>query len=157
MASPFDSLVLMLKDIGFFGYFLPWLLTFAVIYGLLVKSKVLGEDQKIIGVVSLAISFFVIGFGSIVLGEFFASLFGMGIVVLSVILVMVLFVAMAGGDVSKLAENKQVIALLVGVGIVVIIALMSSFGLVVSEEWLTLLAVLVMLGIAFAFITSNNK
>ena len=59
--NPFELLVSNLNQMGFFGFLLPWLLMFAVTYGLLVKSKVLGEDQKLIGVISLVAAFFVVG------------------------------------------------------------------------------------------------
>ena len=82
--NPFEILVSNLNQMGFFGFLLPWLFMFAVVYGLLVKSKVLGEDQKIIGVVSLVSAFFVIGFGGVAIGTFFSNLFGIAAVIMYV-------------------------------------------------------------------------
>ena len=62
MADPFSILVANLNALGFFGFLLPWIFMFAVTYGLLAKAKFF-EDTKIVGVISLVLAFFVVGFG----------------------------------------------------------------------------------------------
>lgn len=50
MASPFETVILRLGDLGFFQFVLPFLLTAAIFYGLLRKSKVFGEPQENVAV-----------------------------------------------------------------------------------------------------------
>lgn len=126
---------------------------FALVYGLLVKSKALGEDQKIIGVISLVVAFFVIGFGGVALGTFLQSIFGLATMILAGILVTVLFVTMAGG-MGKIAESKEILALLIGVGIIIFFIALGSIGFSVDSETVATVFVVIILGIAVFFITS---
>ncbi|MFH0832101.1 MAG: hypothetical protein V1900_00035 [Candidatus Aenigmatarchaeota archaeon] len=154
--NPFELLVSNLNQMGFFGFLLPWLLTFAVSYGLLVKSKVLGEDVKIVGVVSLVLSFFVIGYGGLALGLFFQKLFGVAVVVIGGILVIVLFVGMAGGDISKLVESKAVLALIAGIGIIVFVLTVGNLGIGVNNEIISAIFVVIIMAVAIMFITGGK-
>lgn len=62
MVTPFETAILKLKELGFFEFFLPFLLTSAIFYGILRKTQLFGDPDKNIvvnSVVALAISFFV--------------------------------------------------------------------------------------------------
>jgi hypothetical protein len=62
MADPFTNAILYLKTIGFFNFLLPFMLSAAIFYGLLRKSKIFGDPDKNItinGVVSLVAAFMV--------------------------------------------------------------------------------------------------
>ena len=117
MASPFDVLVSNLNQLGFFGFLLPWIFMFAVVYGLLTKTKALGDDLRVNVVVALVTAFFVVGFGGPFLANAFVNIFGLGAIVIAAILIIVLFVAMAGGDVTKIIGSRPAMALLAGIGI----------------------------------------
>lgn len=58
----FQPFIQKLIQLGFYNFFFPWLITTALMYGLLKKSKVLGESNFYNGVVALTIAFLVIGF-----------------------------------------------------------------------------------------------
>src|SRR3989338_1831918 len=120
MASPFEALVSNFNQLGIFGFLLPWIFIFAITFGALLKSKAMGEDKRIIGVISLVVAFFVVGFGSPAFGGFFVSIFGLASMVLAIILVIVLFITMSGGDVSKLMENKAILYLIAIIAVIVI-------------------------------------
>ena len=63
MVNLFQIVAEKLGELGFYDFLLPWLITSAVIWGLLQKSKLFGESAVTINsVLSLAISFFVWGF-----------------------------------------------------------------------------------------------
>ena len=53
MVDPFRLVILKMRDLGFFGFFLPFLLSFAIFYGLLRKSQVFGkpEDNTVVNAV----------------------------------------------------------------------------------------------------------
>ncbi|MCX6818701.1 MAG: hypothetical protein NT129_01740, partial [Candidatus Aenigmarchaeota archaeon] len=144
------------NQMGFFGFLLPWLLMFAVTYGLLLKSKALGEDHKIIGVVSLVTAFFVIGFGGIALGNFFQNIFGIASMLIAGILVIVLFVSMAGGNITKFMEGKSIIALIIVIGIIVFAVALGSIGVSVSSDVVATIFIVIIMGIAVFFIASGK-
>lgn len=62
MVSPFEIAVLRLRDLGFFQFFLPFLLTMAIFYGALRKSQVFGDPDRNVavnGIISFAAAFWV--------------------------------------------------------------------------------------------------
>lgn len=158
MADPFTILVGNLKQLGFFGFFLPFLLMFAISYGLLLKNKVLGENPKIIGVVSLLLAFFVIGFGGPLLGAFFINLFGLAVVILGGILVIVLFIGMTGGSIASITENKIVTAVVVGIGILLFVAVVEGVtrARLISNEFIATILVIIIMGISVMFIAGGK-
>jgi hypothetical protein len=153
--NAFELLVSNLNQLGFFGFLLPWLLMFAVVYGLLLKSKALGENQKIIGVVALVAAFFVVGYGGPLVGTFFQNLFGIAAMILGGIIVIVLFVSMAGGDITKLVENKAIMALIAGVGIIVLVVALGTFGVKVSSDVAAAIFMVIVMAIAVYFIAGK--
>ena len=154
MVSPFELLVNNLNQLGFFGFVLPWILTFTIFYGLLLKSKALGEDQKIIGVVSLVAGFFVIGFSGVALGTFLSTLFGTATMIIAGILVTLMFIALSGYDVSKLAESKYILIGALSIGIIVFISLL---GVNITNSTLTILFVVILMIVSVLFIFNNGK
>lgn len=158
MANPFEVLVMNLNQLGFFGFLLPWIFIFAVTFGALMKSKVLGEDKRITGVISLVVAFFVVGFGGPAFGNFFVGLFGLASMLLALILVVVLFITMSGGDMSKLMESKPLLALIAGISLVIIFPFFASAtGINLSSEAVGLIFIVVIMGIAVYFITGGGK
>ena len=154
--NPFEILVANLNALGFFGFLLPWLFIFAVVFALLLKTKVLTDDTKIIGVLSLVISFFVIGYGGPAMAMFFVNLFGMATLIIAGILVVILFVAMTGADIGKLANNNAVIAVVVGIGIVLFVTVAGALGSVqVSDSVIGIIFIIIVMAIAIFFVTRS--
>jgi len=143
MADPFSILVANLNALGFFGFLLPWIFMFAVTYGLLAKAKFF-EDTKIVGVISLVLAFFVVGFGGPWLAGFFVNLFGYAAIIIAGLLVIVLFITMSGGSIGKFFDNKGVAAILVGIGIIVFFIAMGGFSVVVSDAVIGIIFIIIM-------------
>lgn len=61
MVSPFEVIAVKLGELGVYSFFLPWVMTAALFWGLLKKSGVF-ESPSTNGVFSLVISFFVWGY-----------------------------------------------------------------------------------------------
>ncbi len=62
MATPFEMVVLKMKELGFFQFLFPYMLSSAIFYGLLRKSQVFGDPDKNVSVnavVALVASFMV--------------------------------------------------------------------------------------------------
>jgi hypothetical protein len=153
MANPFQILVGNLNSLGFFDFLLPWIFTFAVLWGLLLKSKVLGDNQRVNGVVSLVVAFFIIGFGGPALGAFFTTIFGLAVVVIAGLLVALLFLGMGGWDFSKVADPKIMGAIFVAIAIIIFFMAAGSIGIGMSGSALQIIFVIIILAIAIGFIT----
>ncbi|HIG96918.1 MAG TPA: hypothetical protein HA230_01055 [Candidatus Aenigmarchaeota archaeon] len=154
--DPFSLLVINLNALGFFGFLLPWIFVFVVVYGLLTKAKFF-ENPKIIGVLSLVVAFFVIGFGGPWLANFFVNLFGYAAVIIAGILVIILFVTMSGGNISKLFDNKAVAILLAAVGLVIFFVAVGGSAVVVSDAVIGIVFVIILMAVAVYFITGSAK
>lgn len=62
MNDPISELIFTLDRVGFFRFLLPFIITFAIFYGLLRKSKIFGEPKENIAInatISLASAFLV--------------------------------------------------------------------------------------------------
>jgi len=153
--NPFEIMLTNLGELGFFGFLLPFILAFAIVFALLLKSKILGEDKKIIGVVSLVVSFFVIAFGGVALGNFFITLFGLMIIILSAILVIILILSMAGYDISKVTENKSVIIGIIIAAILLALFISNYWGASMDINWIITIAFIFVMGLVAVMIAKN--
>ncbi len=158
----FGTLVQNLNEMGFYGFILPWLVVFAIFYGILQKSKVLGGDKRIDGVVSLAIAFFITAYTGI--GTYFVTLFGSASMIISAILIAVLFLAMAGFKFQEGEKEKEKVVTEVAVAAIVIAAILFfAFGgsaisgiSLSSEAWAGIFMVIVIL-FALWFISGSKQ
>lgn len=154
--GPFEILVYNLNQLGFFGFLLPWVFMFVVVYGLLMKAKFF-EDQKVVGVLSLVLAFFVVGFGGPFLASFFTNLFGYAAVIIAGILVVVLFITMSGGSVSKVFDNRGVAAILAGIGLIVFFIAVGGSTVVISDSVVGIVFIIILMALAVYFITGGGK
>lgn len=117
--------------LSFYGFLLPWIFTFAIVYGLLMKANLFNSASSRVNVaLAFVIAFFVTGVGGPQLASFFVTLFGGTSVFLAGILVFLLFLALVGvhGD-EKKGWYKGVTAFIVLLVIAVALFLSSSgFG-----------------------------
>jgi len=109
-------------DFGVFAYLLPFLMIFAVVYGILAKSKMLGENKGVNATIALTVGLLALQFGYVT--TFFERLLpftGMGIAVL---LIAFIFMGLIGND-----GKKSWIWFVIGV-IIFLVVLVTSFS-----EW----------------------
>lgn len=62
MANPFEIVVQKLVELGFYDFFFPFVITAAIIYALLRKTKTLGDNPTTNGIVAISIAFLIFGF-----------------------------------------------------------------------------------------------
>tara|TARA_B100000315_G_C14578269_1_gene589074 strand:- start:2374 stop:2934 length:561 start_codon:yes stop_codon:yes gene_type:complete len=149
-----------LADLGFFDYVLPFLLIFALIFGILTKIKIFEMNKGINVIIAFAVGLMSLQFGFV--SAFFSELFprlGIGLVIILTILILIgLFL-----DTEGQALNYILLAI---AGIVVIIVLASSAE--ASYWWYSwpflsdnLVEIFLILGVMGALValvaTANNK
>ena len=154
-----DEILWTWQDIGIFRYVLPFLLIFAVVFGLLVRSKALGENRGVNVVVALAVGLLALQFDYI--PEFFATIFpylGIGIAILLVGLILTGFFS---------SDEKWWNYTFFGIGmliaVVIVISSLSSYNWSGSwwwgEHWqgIVTLAIIGLLITLVALSTSKKK
>jgi hypothetical protein len=168
MANPFEIVIGRLRDIGFFQFLLPFMLSSAVFYGLLRKSQIFGPPEKNIAVnavVSMMISFMIWAYPVIVgvdITKQLSTFFVEGMIATLVILfgVMVAGIAFPEGLSKTLSEKWKggglliflIIGLLIGGTIFVSSGLTTIFfptGLgpqIPSDVVLSILVLLILVG-----------
>jgi uncharacterized membrane protein len=129
----FDTFISSSQNAGIFSMYLPFILTFALIYGLLNKSKILGEGRPakaLNAIIGFSIAFYVIAFTSagITIATFFSSFFtqttALIVTVISMVLVLTAMAPLWGGDVGK----SPVLKMGSYVGLIVVAIMLWSFS-----------------------------
>ena len=91
MAFTTSEIINQLNNIGFFSYVIPFLLIFAVVYAILEKSKLLGDNNAIKVIISIAIGLLALQFNTV--SYFFANIFPKFGVGLAIFLVIIIFLS----------------------------------------------------------------
>ncbi len=111
---------------NFTNFMLPWIFTFAIVYGLLFKAKIFGDaNAKVSVALAFVLAFFVTASGGPQIGAFFMSLFGGAATFIAGILVIVLFITLVG---YKTPDSDKTPAIVIGVLVIlgVILFLVSQ-------------------------------
>lgn len=104
------------NDMGVFSYVIPFLLIFAVVFAILKKTKILGnENDGILAIISVAVGLLSLQFD--VVSEFYAVIFPRFGVGLSIFLVLIIFIGFFFPKDSDIGKMKP-IGYVVGIGAV---------------------------------------
>jgi len=132
------------EALGFFDYYLPFILTFAIFYGLLDRIKIFGSGntaKKINLVVSAAIAFFVMAYTpfGITLKEFFSGFFAGASVILTAGISIALVSAVllyAGGEQLKTGGKTKIwISIAIISAALIITNFITSGGLAIFPKF----------------------
>jgi hypothetical protein len=121
MGTTITDVLNMWDSYGVFSYVLPFLIIFAVVFGILQKSKIFGEEKQTKGinsVLGMAIGLAALQFDFV--STFFATIFPKFGVGLSVLLVLIIFLGLflTDEDRKKSHGGLKVVAWIVGVAVV---------------------------------------
>jgi hypothetical protein len=122
-------------DVGLISYFspiLPVLFTFALLFGILQKTKLVGESVGLNAIISAVVSLIILLSPSMLeLVNFMIPWFVMAIIFL--MLLLLLFKLFGADDkvISSLATNKMFVWAMIGIGIVILVA---SFSFVFGQD-----------------------
>jgi len=150
------------SEIGLFSYILPFLLIFAIVYAILDKSKILGDNKGVHIIVSLAIGLLSLQFNFV--SNFFSVIFPYTGIGLSILLVALILMGLIGGE----RFSKYVwFGLGAIIFIVIVLVSLTHFNLLnlnlnysgnwFSQSWPTILIFLVIFGLIFLIIKSGGK
>lgn len=150
-----DNLFLQLEQLGFFTYALPFLIIFALVFGILTNIKIFGENKTIYAVLALSVSLLALQFG--IVTQFFSDIFPRLGIWLSVILVGLIIIGLLN------PTNKWNKGIMVILGVIIVgIVLYQTFGLSwytgywIPYYWPELLAVAAVIFVVGAII-ANTK
>ncbi|MEK6888344.1 MAG: hypothetical protein AABX14_05350 [Candidatus Aenigmatarchaeota archaeon] len=142
----------------FYGFLLPWIFTFAIVYGLLIKLSLFGDkvNTKVSIALAFVIAFFVTGAAGPQLAAFFINLFGGASVYIAGIIVILLFMALLGYD----YKNKMIyVVAVIIIGIFLFLGSTGSFVgyAVVSADVAVLAFWVVIIILAVYMVTHEEK
>jgi hypothetical protein len=155
LANPFAAL-----GVEFYGFLLPWIFTFAVVYGLLMKAKLFGDvNAKISVALAFVMAFFVTAAGGPQLADFFITLFGGASAFLAGIIVIILFVSILGYGKSGDFKHWGALAAVIVIGAALFLVSSGSLGgyIAVSSDMASLIFWLVIIVVAVWFVTKEKK
>ncbi len=154
-ADPFT--VLTQLGPGFYGIFLPFLFTFAIVFGLLEKVKVI-PNTRINAVLAFVLGFFVAAVGGPQLAAFFISISSGAAIFLAGFLVIILMVTLFGYGKDGDFKHTAVLAVVIIIGIVLFLSSTGSFiNLGISSDMANLIFVVIVLIAVVWFVSGSEK
>jgi bacteriorhodopsin len=136
-------------DAGVFAYLLPALMIFAVVFGILSKSQVLGKNRGVMATISLAVALMALQFDYV--SNFFATIFPYTGIGLSILLAALILMGLLGGD----EEGSWIKYVWFGIGAIIFLVIL--FGSIDELNWIVGLGefdrswIWIILGIAAVF------
>jgi len=118
-------------DAGFFSYLLPFLLIFALVFGILTRVKIFKDNRVVNGIIALAVALMALQFTFV--PDFFSQIFPRVGVALAIILGIMIIVGLFADPNSNLINY-----ILLGVGVITIgVVIIQSAGAVgwQSGQW----------------------
>ncbi len=157
-AGDFGNLLAYWEQLGVFSYVLPFLLIFAVVFGVLMKIQVFGENKGLNAVIALVIGLLSLQFDLVPV--FFSEIFPRVGIALSILLVFIILTGLFFAP----KDNKVFNYILFGLGIIVFLSVLiktagylgwySAYWWYVN--WPSILLGAIIIGIFFAVVASAS-
>jgi peptidoglycan/LPS O-acetylase OafA/YrhL len=127
----FDQVINSWKDAGFFSIILPFLLVFALVFGILTRVKIFKENKAINAIIAAVVALMALQVPMV--PEFFSQLFPRMGIALGIILVLMII---AGFFADPNSPVVNYVLLGIGVIIVIVVLIQTAGGLgLQSGEW----------------------
>ncbi|VVB83480.1 Uncharacterised protein [uncultured archaeon] len=145
------------EESGFFSYLLPFLLIFALVFGILTKVNIFKDNKVVNGIIALAVSLMSLQFSFV--PQFFSQIFprlGVGLAIILAILILV------GLFIDK--NNNAINYVLLAIGVIVFgMVLIQSAGAVGwqsgqwwEDNWQTIIGALFLIILVVVIIGSSG-
>jgi len=123
-----SDLIVKLADFGVFTHYLPFLIVFTIVYAVLTKTKIFGEQKRISGIIALIVALYVMTMGQ-TFGLFLASFFAGGSVILIFFLMFLMIVGLVVGERAwRSFETEKPLTGLILVGVIIAAVLFYLAG-----------------------------
>ncbi len=157
MATIFDSAIQSLADFGFFEVILPFVLIYAVTYGVLERTGILKgakEQKKIHQLLAFTISFIAIASAEIVGTVTLVSIYAvMGLIV--IVMLLILF-SILGIKAEEATYGPWIVMFIAGIAVVIYLSDILGFRI----SWQTIIPIVITLAVFYGiikFITGGEK
>lgn len=148
MATMLDQAIIDINKTGFFDYFLPFMVSFAVIYGLMQKTMILGKDrQNLNAVFAVVVSLIIMPFAAQV--NYTTYLSKLVFIIVKIVLLMIILGLL--GYKQEYSKSYPWIALLL-TGIIVVTEFFDIASLKSIMSWQSEYIYLAIAACAFLFI-----
>lgn len=145
-------------DQGVFAYVLPFLLIFAIVFGILSKTKLLGDNKGVQATIALAVGLLALQFN--IVTQFYATIFPYTGIAIAILLVALLLMGL-------ISDKKDLSWVWFGIGaILFLVVLMGSLtnfsyfspwlGSGWAESWPAIMVIIVVLGL-IAWVVFSKK
>ncbi len=164
----FDNLIISMQNLGMFQYLFPFLLALAVFYGILEFALKDRMKKGPVGLISIVLAFFVMFYANtnpMIVG-FFAALGGTTLIVACGILVIMIFLGLAGFQLSEVFKKGYMMWFFVFV--IILIGLIVFYGagggnffnvpsFFVSSDFTAVILVIIIIALAMWFMTHEGE
>ena len=146
------------EQIGFFSYLLPFLLIFAMVFGILTKVKLFKENKAINAIIALVVALMAIQMEFV--PTFFSQIFPRLGVALAIILGLFILLGLFIDP-----EHPAMNWILLGIGVIIFIVVIVqsagsmgwSTGRWWQDNWVTILGVVIVIALLITVIASSAK
>ncbi|MDP3026526.1 MAG: hypothetical protein Q8N63_02370 [Nanoarchaeota archaeon] len=143
-------------DMGVFAYLLPFLLIFALIFGILSRTKMLGENKGVNAILAGAIGLMALQFDWV--SNFFATVLPYAGIGLSILLLAFIFMGMISDD----EKTSRWIFFAIGALIFLFVIGYAFYdfawlGAYSGQDWIPLLTLLLLIGGAVVWVVVSSK
>ncbi len=130
-----EVLIENLRNIGFYNFFLPWILILSIVYGILMKTDVFGDNKSVNAIISLAISFiFIGGMYTFVPHNFFAIFFSRFAIVIVALLALAILLGFFGIKIGELGGDSKFKWIIFSILSAIIVAMVVLYSFSVSID-----------------------
>ncbi len=131
-----------LAQLGFYDFFMPFVLILAVVFGILQNKKTISEEVSVNGAIAIAIAFLAT---YTLRGVFFTQIFGIAGTIIAAIVILIIFLALFGVKPEEVFGGDTKYIAGIGAVIIVAIAYMLASGTTASISSETVMTIIVLL------------
>ena len=146
------------EEIGFFSYLLPFLLIFALVFGILTKVKLFKENKAVNAIIALVVALIAIQLETV--PTFFSAIFPRVGIALAIILALFILVGLFIDP-----EHPAMTWILMGIGVIILIVVIVqaagslgwSTGTWWQDNWITIVGVVIVIALVITVVASSSK
>lgn len=155
--GPIGNVLSQWEQAGFFSYIIPFLLIFALVYGLLIKTRIFDQNKAINGIIAVAVGLLALQFGFV--SAFFSEIFPRLGIGLAILLVVIIFMGIF------FPSERWSVYTLFGIGAAILLIVIYktaeafnwTFGSWWIENWPTLIGIVFILSVIGVIISSTTE